>query len=65
MQVQELRALDMTQLQEELVSSLRELFNLRMQRSHGEESKPHLFSNNRKRIARIKTILREKQVEKS
>lgn len=65
MQVKELRTMDKAQLQEELILSLRELFNLRMQRSHGEEPKSHLFKKVRKKIARIKTIMGAKQVNES
>lgn len=48
-------------LAEELLNLRKEQFNLRMQQGAGEMSKPHLFKNVRRDIARIKTILAEKK----
>ncbi|WP_407276133.1 50S ribosomal protein L29 [Halothiobacillus sp. DCM-1] len=48
-------------LREELLALKREQFNLRMQKSTGQESKPHLVRVARKQVARIKTILTEKE----
>jgi len=48
-------------LKQELLNLRKEQFNLRMQRGAGEMSKPHLFKIARRNIARIKTILTEKQ----
>lgn len=48
-------------LKEELLNLRKEQFNLRMQQGAGEMSKPHLFKNVRRDIARIKTILAEKK----
>jgi len=49
------------ELNEELLSLRKEQFNLRMQQGAGEMSRPHLFKNVRRDIARVKTILTEKQ----
>lgn len=49
------------ELNEELLNLRKEQFNLRMQQGAGEMSKPHLFKVVRRDIARIKTILTEKQ----
>ena len=49
------------ELKEELLNLRKEQFNLRMQQGAGEMSKPHLFKVARRNIARIKTILTEKQ----
>ncbi|MCW8956897.1 MAG: 50S ribosomal protein L29 [Gammaproteobacteria bacterium] len=49
------------ELNEELLNLRKEQFNLRMQQGAGEMSKPHLFKVARRNIARIKTILTEKQ----
>ena len=59
----ELKQMNIADLEQELESLHREQFNLRMQRGSGEEIKPHLFNKVRKNIARIKTIIREKQLE--
>lgn len=63
MKASELRQKSIPELHEESVQLLRELFNLRMQRAAGQPAKPHLFKNARRRIAQIKTILREKNGE--
>jgi large subunit ribosomal protein L29 len=60
MKLQELREKTKDQLQTELTASLRELFNLRMQKGMGQPPKSHLFKSVRLNIARIKTILHEK-----
>jgi len=51
---------DEAALKEELLNLRKEQFNLRMQQGAGEMSKPHLFKNVRRDIARIKTVLTEK-----
>jgi len=57
----EYREKDEAGLVEELLNLRKEQFNLRMQRGAGEMSKPHLFKNVRRDIARVKTILAEKK----
>ncbi len=47
------------ELSEELKKLMKEKFDLRMQRGSGLNPKPHLFSVNKKNIARIKTVLSE------
>ena len=56
----EYREKSVEDLQEELLKLRREQFNLRMQQGVGQASKPHLFGEARKNIARIKTIMTEK-----
>ena len=63
MKASELRRKSAKELQQELLESYREHFNLRMQKATGQLSKPHLFRDVRRRIARIKTILGEKVAE--
>ena len=48
------------ELKEELLGLRKEQFNLRMQQGAGQMSKPHLFKSVRRDIARIKTILTQK-----
>ena len=57
----ELRAKSTTELTTELHALLQEQFNLRMQKGSGQTPAPHLFGNVRKQIARVKTILSEKE----
>lgn len=60
MKAADYREKSIVELQQELISLLKEQFNLRMQKTSGEGAKPHLFTRVRRDIARIKTILREK-----
>ena len=48
------------ELKIELNSLLKERFELRIKRGSGLNPKPHLFGINKKSIARIKTLIREK-----
>ena len=58
---QKLRALSPTELTDELVKLRKEQFALRMQRATGQQPKPDQFGDARRNIARLKTVLREKQ----
>jgi large subunit ribosomal protein L29 len=57
----DLRKKSTEELNNELLALLREQFNLRMQKGVGQTPAPHLFGKVRKQIARIKTILTEKE----
>jgi large subunit ribosomal protein L29 len=61
MNLVELRKKSEPELNQELLALLREQFNLRVQRGIGQTPSPHLFGNLRKQIARIKTIISEKE----
>jgi len=63
MKAKETRAMQTEQLREELVKLRREQFNLRMQAATGQGARPDQPGKVRKDIARIKTILRERQAE--
>lgn len=56
----ELREKSVEQLQQELLTLLKEQFNLRMQKATGQLAQNHLLGQTRKNIARVKTILNEK-----
>jgi large subunit ribosomal protein L29 len=60
MKANELRNKSVDELNKELLASLRELFNLRIQKGTGQPPKGHLFKKAKSTIARIKTILTEK-----
>jgi len=60
MDAQDLRGKKEAELREELTSLLREQFNLRMQRGIGQLATPHEIRRVRRDIARIKTVLSEK-----
>lgn len=61
MNAQEYRQKSVEELKTELISLMQEQFNLRMQRGAGQQPKPHLFNQVRKNIARVKTLINEKE----
>ena len=62
MKVNEMRSLGSAELAKQLDDSHQELFNLRFQRVTGQISNTGRFSLVRKQIARIKTILRQREL---
>ena len=65
MNAQDLSQKNETELREELSGLLREQFNLRMQRGIGQLAAPHELRRVRRDIARVRTVLNEKQGEAS
>jgi large subunit ribosomal protein L29 len=61
MDAKELRTQSPPELADELVKLRKEQFALRMQRATGQQPKPDQFAKVRRNIARLKTVLREKQ----
>lgn len=61
MDLKEIRSKTIAELREMLVTQHRERFNLRMQKATGQLSKPDLIKKNRVTIARINTIISEKE----
>ena len=61
MKTQELREKSVDDLNKELSELFRQQFNLRMQKSTGQLGQPHQFKSVRRDIARIKTVIKEKQ----
>ncbi len=59
MEAKELRDKKPEDLQAMLLDLRKEQFSLRMQQGTGQASRPHLFNNLRKDIARVKTVLNE------
>ena len=60
MKATELRDKNVDDLNQELMSLLREQFNLRMQKSTDQGVRPHQLKEVRRNIARVKTILNQK-----
>lgn len=61
MKVKELRKQSAETLEKELLSLLREQFNLRMQKfTESRTQQPHMIKKTRRNVARIKSILSEK-----
>jgi large subunit ribosomal protein L29 len=61
MNTSELRNKTVAELNNELMALLKEQFNLRVQRGVGQSPQAHLFKKVRRQMARIKTIIREKE----
>ncbi len=62
MKIEDVRGMTPDQLGENLLSLKKEQFNLRFQAATGQVEKTHRSSEVRKDIARIKTVLRSKQI---
>ena len=63
MNVQELRTKSAGELREELTVLLKEQFSLRMQKGTGQLTQPHELRRVRRDIARVQTILTQKNNE--
>jgi len=61
MKASELRQKSIEELNKELLDQLKAQMNLRLQKATGQLSQVHQFKQIRRDIARIKTIIREKQ----
>ena len=61
MKANELREKSITELNEQLDSLYRDQFATRMQKSTGQLAQTHLSNSIKKDIARVKTIITEKQ----
>lgn len=60
-----LRAMSVDELEKELIELSREAFNLRMQKGTGQLSRPSQMKVVRRNIARVKTMLRERSLDKT
>lgn len=60
MKAAQLREKTVEELNEELLTLLRDQFNFRMQQATGQLSQSHLLKQVKRDIARIKTVLTEK-----
>ena len=63
MNVAEVRELDVEELQQRVVQARRELFNLRFQHATGQLENTGQLKEIRKNIARLLTVLNQKQRE--
>lgn len=64
MRAREARALDPEEIREKIREAEEELFNLRFQRVVGQVDNPMRFRILRREIARLKTVLREKEMRR-
>lgn len=65
MKVTELRDLSVAELEAKLAECKQELFNLRFQNAINQLDNPKRIGDVKKTIARIKTIIRERELEGS
>ena len=61
MKVKEIRELSTKEINEKIVSAKEELFNLRFQQATGSLEKPSRIRDLRHEVARLKTVLRERE----
>ena len=62
LKIKELRELSNKELESKIRESKKELFNLRMKQSTGTLEKPSKIRELRKDVARMKTIIREREL---
>ena len=62
MKVNEIRNLSTEEIEAKIKESKEELFNLRFQQATGSLEKPSRINELRKQVARMKTVLREREL---
>lgn len=62
MKINEIRELSSEELNNKIVESKKALFDLRLKQASGQLEKPSTIHDLRKDVARMKTILREKEL---
>ena len=62
MKVKEIRELSTEEINKKLVETKEELFNLRFQQATGNLEKPSRIRDLRHEVARLKTVLREREL---
>ena len=65
MKVNEIRELSTEEINKKLVESKQELFNLRFRQATGELEKPSRLRELRHTVARMKTVLKERENQNS
>ena len=63
MKTNEIRKLSTEEINKKIAESKEELFNLRMKQATGALENPARIRELRKTVARLKTILREREIE--
>lgn len=62
MKAKDIRGMTAEEIAKELLDLRREQFNLRMQSAGGQGVRTHEFGRIRKDIARLKTVMREREI---
>ncbi len=65
LKIKDIRELSSKELEGKIVESKKELFDLRMKQSTGTLEKPSKINELRKTVARMKTVLRERELEEA
>lgn len=63
MKINEVRKLTTEDIQKKIAETKEELFNLRFQQATGSLEKPHRVRELRHTVARLKTVLKERESE--
>ena len=63
MKINEVRKLTTEEIQKRIAETKEELFNLRFQQATGSLEKPHRVRELRHTVARLKTVLKERESE--
>ncbi len=61
MKINEIRELSNEEINKKIVETKEELFNLRFAQANGKLEKPHRIRELRHTVARLKTVLRERE----
>ena len=64
MKINEIRKFNNAELEQKIVDLKEELFNLRFQQATGNLEKPSRLRDLRKQVAKMKTIIRERELNK-
>ena len=64
MEIKEIRNLSTEEIMKKIESNTEELFNLRFSQATGNLEKPSRIRELRKEVARMKTIIRERELNK-
>lgn len=62
MKVNEINNMTTEEINKKILEKKEELFNLRFKQANGMLEKPHLMREIRKDVARMKTVLREREL---
>ena len=65
MKVKEIRDLTTEELETKLLDLKKELFNLRFRNATNQLDNPHAITTCKKSIARVKTVIRERELEET
>ena len=65
MKINEIRNMSVEDIEKKIIEVKNELFELRMKQATGNLEKPHMINKLRKDVARMKTVLTEKQKDGS